>query len=232
MLGKRYLYLTSKSWLPKDRQPLFKKLILSIFILIVFFLSSCIELIDDLTIHNDGSGTFKYIMNLSSSKIKVNSILALDSIDGKKVPSMAEIKTKLMSFAANLKTQPGISNVSMQINDFDLIVNFSCDFNKDEKIEALNESWVSWDGRVLKRNIPILSLQILEGFKEGELDLLKTGSYTSINRFDRPIEKAEKLETKLNPAKTASMLRVNTFELQKNHLLIENTIYLTPIKIK
>ncbi|MCX6192278.1 MAG: hypothetical protein NT109_08345 [Flavobacteriia bacterium] len=220
-----------------------------LFILIVFFLSSCIELIDDLTIHNDGSGTFKYIMNLSSSKIKVNSILALDSIDGKKVPSMAEIKTKLMSFAANLKTQPGISNVSMQINDFDLIVNFSCDFktigefqsgfksaitliNKDEKIEALNESWVSWDGRVLKRNIPILSLQILEGFKEGELDLLKTGSYTSINRFDRPIEKAEKLETKLNPAKTASMLRVNTFELQKNHLLIENTIYLTPIKIK
>ena len=94
-----------------------------LFILIVFFLSSCIELIDDLTIHNDGSGTFKYIMNLSSSKIKVNSILALDSIDGKKVPSMAEIKTKLMSFAANLKTQPGISNVSMQINDFDLIVN-------------------------------------------------------------------------------------------------------------
>ena len=56
--------------------------------LVLFGLSSCIEIIDDLSLKSDGSGTFKYSVNLSSSKIKVNSILALDSIDGKKVPSM------------------------------------------------------------------------------------------------------------------------------------------------
>ena len=49
---------------------------------------------DELTIHDDGSGTLKYAINLSSSRVKVNSILALDSLDGKKVPSIDEIKAK------------------------------------------------------------------------------------------------------------------------------------------
>lgn len=53
---------------------------------------------DELTIHDDGSGTLKYVINLSSSRVKVNSILALDSLDGKKVPSIEEIKTKVSLF--------------------------------------------------------------------------------------------------------------------------------------
>jgi hypothetical protein len=38
---------------------------------------------DDLTIHADGSGTFRYNINLSSNKIKVNSILANLTFFGK-----------------------------------------------------------------------------------------------------------------------------------------------------
>jgi hypothetical protein len=138
-----------------------KKLIL-FSTLLLLLLSSCIELIDDLTIHNDGSGTFKYILNLSASKIKVNSILALDSVDGKKVPSLNEITEKLNSFALNLKTQPGITNVSMLIKEEDLIVKFSCDFasinelhnalkaailfiNNGKEIKELNQNCLSWD---------------------------------------------------------------------------------------
>ena len=223
--------------------------ILLFFISLPLLFSSCIELIDDLTIHNDGSGTFKYTINLSASKIKVNSILALDSLDGKKVPSMAEIKAKVNSFAANLKTQLGISNVTMSINDADLIIKLSFDFNsipnfqsglkaailsiRDSKqSDELNQNWISWDGKILKRNIPLMSLTISEQLKETDLDLLKTGSYTTICRFDRAIEKAEKSTTKINPSRTASMLKVNTYDLQKNYSLIDNCIYLTPLKNK
>ena len=53
-------------------------------ILLLFLLSSCIEIIDDISMNNDGSGTFKYSINLSQSKVKVNSYLALDSINGEK----------------------------------------------------------------------------------------------------------------------------------------------------
>jgi hypothetical protein len=223
--------------------------LLFFFISLPLLFSSCIELIDDLTVHNDGSGTFKYTLNLSASKIKVNSILALDSLDGKKVPSMAEIKAKANSFAANLKTQSGITNVTMSINDADLIIKLSFDFNsilnfkngleaavasiRDSKQgEELNHNWISWDGKTLKRNSPLMSLTISEQLKETDLDLLKTGSYTTISRFDRAIDKVEQSNTKINPSRTAAMLKVNTYDLQKNNSLLDNCIYLTPLKNK
>ena len=223
--------------------------LLFFFISLPLLFSSCIELIDDLTVHNDGSGTFKYTLNLSASKIKVNSILALDSLDGKKVPSMAEIKAKANSFAANLKTQLGITNVTMSVNDADLIIKLSFDFNSvlnfkngleaavtsirnSKPGEELNHNWISWDGKILKRNIPLMSLTISEQLKETDLDLLKTGSYTTICRFDRAIDKVEQSNTKINPTRTAAMLKVNTYDLQKNNSLLDNCIYLTPLKNK
>ena len=68
--------------------------------------------------------------------------------------------------------------------------------------------------------------------KETDLDLLKTGSYTTICRFDRAIDKVEQATTKINPARTAAMLKVNTYDLQKNNSLLDNCIYLTPLKNK
>ena len=67
---------------------------------IVLFLSlaSCIEISDDISFKTDGSGTFKYVVNLSSSKIKVNSILSLDSLDGKKIPSSYQLKEKIEQY--------------------------------------------------------------------------------------------------------------------------------------
>jgi hypothetical protein len=49
--------------------------------LILFSFTSCIEIIDDVTVKNDGSGSMKYTINLSASKVKINTILALDSLD-------------------------------------------------------------------------------------------------------------------------------------------------------
>ena len=49
-------------------------------LLLPLFFNSCIEIIDDLTIRNDGSGKLKYTINLSASKLKLNSILALETI--------------------------------------------------------------------------------------------------------------------------------------------------------
>ena len=73
--------------------------------------TGCIEIIDDLTLNMDGTGSFKYNINLSSSKVKINSILALDSLDGKRVPSIGEIKQKIDRLDEQLKSESGISNV-------------------------------------------------------------------------------------------------------------------------
>jgi hypothetical protein len=65
---------------------------------LLFCLSSCIELIDDITIHANGTGTLKYSINLSSSKVKVHSMLALDSLNGIKMLNQSELQLKITQF--------------------------------------------------------------------------------------------------------------------------------------
>ena len=142
-----------------------------LFILTIAILSSCIEISDDLTLNNDGSGTLRYKINLSASKVKVNSILALDSLDGKPVPSKAEISAKINEFVRLLDAQVGISNILVEENYTDFIFKFSCDFSSvrnlqdgiklsiaqlsnDKYTAPAEQFWLSWDGNTLVRSIP------------------------------------------------------------------------------
>jgi len=198
---------------------------------------------DELTIHDDGSGTLKYAINLSSSRVKVNSILALDSLDGKKVPNIDEIKAKVLLFKKTLSLQNGISNIGISENYTDFIFKFECDFtnidllqeglrksfsiiSNEKTISEPDFSWLSWDSRVLKRSIPSLATDKLKHFTDNDLALLKTGTYTSITRFDRPVVRFENLLSKLSKDKKALMLRTDTYSLKEKQSLLENTIYL------
>ncbi len=69
--------------------------ILPFFLLILISLSGCIEIIEDLTINADRSGTYKLTINLSASIMKVKSLMAMDSLHGRKVPGEADIKNEL-----------------------------------------------------------------------------------------------------------------------------------------
>ncbi|MBI1836033.1 MAG: hypothetical protein HYR91_02085 [Flavobacteriia bacterium] len=221
----------------------------NLFILItIFFLAnSCVEIIDDLTLNSDGSGTFKYTLNLSASKIKINSILALDSLDGRKVPSIEEIKQRVNHFKSKLESKSGITNITLESNYSDYIFKIKCDFtslialqnaihdviieeNLNKNIKELTENWVTWDGQKLIRNIPEFTFNKKKEFSETEIEQLKLGKYTSVTRFDRPIEKFVNNNAKLAPSKMAIMLQTNTYSLIQNLNLLENTIYLSPLK--
>lgn len=216
-----------------------------LFLILPLILSSCIEIIDDLTIHNDGSGVFKYNINLSSSKIKVNSILALDSLNGKKVPSLSDIETKITEFRTQLLNEPGITSVKTELNTTDFILKITIEFasidqlqagikttlkeiSKEKDDPAFEGDWIRWDGRTLSRTIPSAISSKAKNFESTDIDLLRNGTYTSISRFDKTIQKTTNTNCKINPSKTASMLQVNTFDLKFNNSLIENTISLTP----
>ncbi len=222
------------------------KLIPFIF-LILFALSSCIEIIDDLSLKSDGSGTFKYTVNLSSSKIKVNSILALDSIDGKKVPSIDEIKQKIDQFTKTLDAQNGISNVKVEENYAEFIFKFQCDFtsvltlqeglkqsivilSKEKSIPQLDHNWLTWDGNKLVRSIPEITGKKINEINDTDIELLKKGSYTSITRFDKVVEKFENQAAQLSKSKMAVMVKTDTYRLKENQDILENTIYLTTSK--
>ena len=197
--------------------------------------------------HNDGSGTLRYKLNLSASKVKVNSILALDSLDGKKVPSLQEISAKVGEFAKILDAQPGISNVLIEENYTDFILKFSCDFtsimslqaglanaieavSKDKLGPEADEIWITWDGNKLKRSIPAFARAKVKGYKSNDIELLKQGTYTTITRFDRPIERCENPLGTLSKNKQAVMIKASAFSIKENQDLLENTIYLISTK--
>lgn len=216
-----------------------------LFILTIAILSSCIEISDDLTLNNDGSGTLRYKINLSASKVKVNSILALDSLDGKPVPSKAEISAKINEFVRLLDAQVGISNVLVEENYTDFIFKFSCDFSSvrnlqdgiklsiaqlsnDKYTAPAEQFWLSWDGNTLVRSIPTYVTQQIKNYKLEEEEKLKEGVYTSIARFERPVASFENKLSTLSKNQMAVMVRTNTFDLKNNQHLLDNTIVLTP----
>ena len=221
------------------------------FVFLVSFLllglTSCIEIIDDLSVKSDGTGTLKYTVNLSSSKVKVNSVLALDSLDGKKVPSIEEIKQKIDQFIKTLDAQNGISNVIVDANYSEFIFKFQCDFgsvsqlqdglknaivilSKEKSIAPLEHNWLSWDGNKLVRSIPEITGRKIKELNDSDVEQLKRGTYTSITRFDRVVDKFENREAQLNKSKMAVMVRTNTYRLKENQDVLENIIYLSPIK--
>ena len=110
------------------------------FFILLFLLTSCVELIDEIQLNNDGSGKFKYVINLSQSKTNVSSMLLLDSINGKKNLKLPEIKEKINSFKQNLSKQEGISNVLITENYTDYIIKFECNFENLEKLKTAIEN--------------------------------------------------------------------------------------------
>lgn len=209
-------------------------------IFLLFTLTSCIELIDDVTLNSDGSGSFKYSLNLSSSKTKVSSLLALDSLDGKKIPSRDELKSKIVEFEKTMSTQPDITNVKVESNWEDYIFKFSCDFNNllslqqafKKSIETMKwsnvtickeQNWIHWSNSCLVRDIPEFSNTFFNSSYVKEDDLL-FGKYTSITRFDKEVVSFENTNSQLSKTKKAVMTQTNLKSLIEDQSKLDNKI--------
>ncbi len=220
------------------------KLLIALFAFgFLFSFSSCIEIIDDLTVNEDGTGTFKYTVNLSSSKVKLNSYLALDSLDGKKVPSLEEIKSRINEVVASLRAKEGISNLTMESNYTDFVFKLKMDFNsvanlqaaikavakensKNKDLDELNHNWLSFGKESLSRSVPNFSIERTNNLSADEIASLKEGSYTSITRFEQDVDRFDNKNGVLAKNKKAVMIRTDVYSLiQKTHLL-DNVIYL------
>ena len=176
-----------------------------VFLVVLFMLSSCVEIIDDLTFKSDGSGTFKYTLNLSASKVKVNSVLALDSLD--------------------LKIQCDFTSiVALQKAIKEIVI----DESKSKK--EIESYWLTWEGNKLTRSVPSITGDLTSRLKKEDIEGLKKGNYMSITRFDRPIEKCENSTSLISANKMAVMLKITPYALIQNVSLLENSIMLSDKK--
>ncbi len=218
-----------------------------ILILFLFTVSSCVEIIDDLSLNADGSGTFKYTVNLSSSKVKINSILALDTLDGRRVPSLEEIKSDINRLISAFRTKDGITEVTLDANYDDYMFKISCDFNslislqnaikdvirdetKYKDSPELDHDWLSLNDNVLERSVPQITLERAKEIKQSDKALLKEGSYTSITRFNKVIADFKNQNAMVSKNGMAIMLKTDPYSLIEDHHLLDNTIYLNSDK--
>lgn len=209
---------------------------------LILLLGSCVDVFDEIIVHNNGSGTYKYTLNLSSSKVKINSILALDSIDGRRIPKIQEIKDKIALYTEKLEAKEGISNVNVDANYDDFVFKFSCDFtsvsalqngireiireeSRDKEHPLFNENWLSWDGKQLVRSIPNFQTP-LSKLKPEDQEALKNGKYIAVSRFDKTILKCDNANAQVSPSKTAVMVKSSSFSVAQNPSLLKNTIVL------
>ncbi|WP_341900235.1 MULTISPECIES: hypothetical protein [Fluviicola] len=207
---------------------------------LVLTLSSCVDLFDDITIHMDGTGKYRYTINMSASKVKINSILALDSVDGRRIPKLPEIKEKIEYYRNKLEEKQGISNVKVESNYNDFIFTISCDFenvvalqngireivkeeSKDKNDPALDESWLSWDGKTLTRIVPSFQ-SVIHKMKAEDQENLKKGKYIAVSRFDKPIVKCDNTQARISPSKMAALIESNTYSVATNPSILRNTI--------
>jgi hypothetical protein len=102
--------------------------------------------------------------------------------------------------------------------------------SKDKLGPEADEIWITWDGNKLKRSIPAFARAKVKGYKSNDIELLKQGTYTTITRFDRPIERCENALGTLSKNKQAVMIKASAFSIKENQDLLENTIYLISTK--
>lgn len=207
----------------------------------LWLLSGCIEIIDDLTLNDDNSGTLKYSINLSSSKIKINSILALDSINGQKVPELDSIRHQIEFGIAQLKAKKGIKSVEF-IADYDefifkVIIHFEHldllqeafrEMAKDDFKADLNQhnsiNWLSFSDKKLTRSIPLFIVDQKINLDNKEKERLKEGKYISITRFNSSIISCSNPASKIAKNQTACMIQENALSIVQNPKLIDNII--------
>ncbi len=205
-------------------------------------MNSCFEIIEEVNLNNDGTGSVMYTLNLSQSKMKINQILRLDSINGYKVPSREEIGDTIASYFSQVNNIEGLSNYQKTEDFENMIFTFACDF---ENLKALNQLAHSMNQS--KRNDPNLDKDHYIYTKETST-YTRAGNYNLKNEFDnlRVADRAiftgarlisifrsesEIVELKnpkaiLSPSKKAVMLKLQVLDIINNRKDLSNSIIL------
>jgi len=218
------------------------------FVFLCFSLfTSCFEILEEINLNADGSGSMVVTFNLSKSKSKLASVMMLDSINGYRVPSKEDINIALKDAENHLKTIEGITNIKRTADYGNYIFSISCDFNKVTNLDAVFKDLIqqhnkrertsfnttnfsfnkeannfkrlfSYDGAIKK------SFYKLKG---EDRKIFKDASYTSIYRFKDMVKGVSNSNAKIAPNKKAVLLKIDAMSLILGEKTIANTVELT-----
>lgn len=207
------------------------------------FLSSCFEVIEEISMKNDGTGDVVLTINLSQSKTKVASVMLLDSVQGYKVPSKQKIQEELHEAVAYLRKSEGISNVksTSDFNNFIATISFSFkdvaninNITKNilarQKIKATNTSSYSYSKatKIFSRKYQAIGTAKTEfgKLKPKDKAVFNGATYTSIYRFESAVTSSSNPASNVSKSKKAVMLKSNISDLINGKINVSNSIQL------
>jgi hypothetical protein len=220
-----------------------KSILLLFAVFIVFVCTSCFEIIEEVNLNEDGSGSFCFTINLSQSKLNINSMLLLDSINGHRVPNLEDVKKALEEAEAKLKEDGNLSDVKSTKNWDDYIFSVSGNF---KNINALNkainnmgiilnktrgESPViqdnfSYSNKIFARLYNYNHANDYKSLSEKDKLAFSNAKYTTIYRFKTLIVSYSNSDAIKSKSGKAVMLKLNVKDLLTNNKTIKNTINL------
>lgn len=221
-----------------------KKVIFSVLMFITLCsLSSCFDIVEEINMKTNGSGSIIGTLNMSKSRTKVSSLMKLDKIDGFNIPSQAEIRKEMATVVQILKNTKGISNVDYKLDFTNYIASVSCDF---QNVNALN-LYTETLAKHFKTKLNTYSnysynsstKTFIRNYKHNpeaikEFNKLKPENqksfdqafYTSIYRFQNPVSKQDNSLGKISGNKQAVMIKVPIPTLVSGQAKLGNTIIL------
>ncbi len=201
----------------------------SLLFVIFFSITSCFEIIEEIDLNSDGTGTMTFTLNMSRSKSKLASIMLLDSVNGYKVPSKADIQKGLDDVVSELQKAEGITNIKKTADYENFIFSVKCDFNKldninkitnkvtsQQKSKTANSSFL-FDNKkgVFKREYSYSS-EVKKQYNKLKTENKKVfddASYTVIYRFDKEVASQNNQQAKVSKSKKAVMQRVSAMDV-------------------
>lgn len=220
-----------------------KKASLFVLVPILFFCSGCFEIVEQINLNEGGSGTYRIIANFSQSKDNINGLLANDSIMGKPVPKVSTISAEMDKAKNKLSQQAGITNITLKKDFTNYVFNLSFDFNSVSSLDrALVNTINSYNkkgrtitsgqyyvqsGKTFKRQISYdYTDEIAKRMNSQLKSVMEEASFMAIYRFPSKVKQVSNPKAKISPNGTATMLRVNLFDIAKSKSAIANTITL------
>ena len=208
---------------------------------ITICLSSCFEIIEDLTINQDGSGKFKYIINFSQSAPKIKSLLLMDEVEGVAVPTEKVMKSKFDKVCLLTKKAKGISAVNYQSDFENYIFTYSCSFNKTSSLNAAldtiktnfgdDSSGVNYfhyqsNSRRFKRTGDNLIENLRQKMSDSQQVIFVGAKYTCLYRFFDEISTTNSARAKLSANQKTSFNQLLMSEMIHDGHLIDQEIKL------
>jgi hypothetical protein len=210
---------------------------------ILIICPACFEVVEEINLNNDGSGSFCFTINMSQSKLNINAMLLLDSVNGRAVPKVSDMKKTIDQAEQTLKNDSSVSNIKTTQNWEDYIFFVSGNFKSIEGLnKAINQIYAmftkqtkhpfeakehfSYANRVFKRIYNYNLTGDYNSLSEKDKVVFKDARYTSIYRFKTMVGNYSNTDALKSKNGMAIMLKANIKDLITNRKTLENTVHL------